>query len=232
MRPATVLIAALAALSAPAVARAQHPWEPAATVEQAIARAVADAMPDVRYPHRLEWSNFGVRGGRDIFWHLAPPVPRWLNPPPQGMHRRTGWLHVTGRSGDVVVCGIDDRIGGMAISVSDIWLDRSDVIRELTDRGVTATLIESRETSLGEPASDDWLGDGSYTARVTRYPAHRRWSLEREGHEPVQLTADYRCTPPGARSATSCQMTWSVLFRPDEPLAGLDQCTDAHRDFF
>ena len=46
MRPATILTAALAGLFLPAFASVQQPWEPATTVEQGIARAVADAMPD------------------------------------------------------------------------------------------------------------------------------------------------------------------------------------------
>ena len=223
MRPATILTAALAGLFLPAFASVQQPWDPAATVEQGIARAVADAMLDLRYPFRLDWGAFGVRGGRDIFWHLAPPGAHPLNPPPPGTHRRTGWLSVAGRSGDVVVCGDDERIGGMAVSVSDVWLGRSDVIRELADKGVVATLVESREGDLGEPGTDAWPG-ATYRAEATRYPAHRLWRLEREGREPAVLIASYRCTPPGTRHATSCGMTWTVLFRPDDPLPGWDVC--------
>lgn len=232
MRPATILTAALAGLFIPAAAQAQQPWQSAATVEQAIARAVADAMPDLRYPFRLDWSAFGVRGGRDIFWHLAPPGTHPLNPPPPGTHRRTGWLSVAGRSGDVAVCGDDERIGGMAVSVSDNWLGRSDVIQELADRSVTATLVESREADLGGLETDHGPAGESYHAVVTRYPAHRLWRLEREGREPANLIASYRCTPPGTRHATRCKMTWSVLFRPDEPLPGWEVCLAAGRSPF
>jgi hypothetical protein len=229
MRPATILTAALAGLFIPAVANAQHPWQPAATIEQAIARAVADAMPDLRYPYHLRWSAFGVRGGRDIFWHLAPPGPHPLHPPPSGTYRRTGWLSVAGRSGDVVVCGDDGRIGGMAVSVSDIWLGRSDVIRELADKDVTATLIESLEADLAAVERDHGPAGDAYHAEVTRYPAQRLWRLERDGREPADLIASYQCTPPGTRHATSCRMTWTVLFRPDEPLSGWDVCLAAGR---
>lgn len=223
MRPTTILTAALVSLAIPGDATAQNPWEPAATVEQAVARAIADAMPDLRYPYRLSWSAFRVRGGRDIFWHLAPPGPHPTRPAPPGTHRRTGRLSVAGRSGDVAVCGDDERIGGIAISVSDIWLGRSDVIRELADKGVVAALVESRAADLGAPGTEAWPGE-SYQAEVTQYPAHRLWRLEREGHEPAELIASYRCTPPGTRHATSCEMTWTILFRPDEPLQGLDVC--------
>lgn len=212
MRPARSLFATVVLVSAASPAFAQQPGEPSATVEQAVARAVADAMPDLRYPWALNWSAFGVRGGRDIFWHLAPPGPGTTDAPP-GTRRRTGWLSVSGRSGDVAVCGNDEQISGMAISVSDIWLGRSDVIRELADRGVAATLIESREATL---AFDDGSAGEHYLAHITRYPAQRRWRLEREGREPADLTAVFSCTSPGTRSATSCRMTWNVQFRPDE----------------
>jgi hypothetical protein len=226
MRPATIVTAALVSLAFPAIANAQHPWEPAATVEQAIARAVADAMPDLRYPYLLRWRAFGVRGGRDIFWHLAPPGPHPLHPPPAGTHRRAGWLSVAGGQGNVAVCGDDERIGAMAFSVSDIWLDRSDVIRELADKGVAATLVESREADLGEPGAENWPGR-AYRDEATRYPAHRLWTLERDGREPAHLTAAYQCTSPEMKHAISCKMTWTVLFRPDEPVPGWDVCLAA-----
>lgn len=232
MRPATILTAALASLYIPAVANAQHPWQPAATIEQAVARAVADAMPDLRYPYLLRWSAFGVRGGQDVFWHLAPPGAHPLHPPPPGTHRRTGWLSVGGGQGDVAVCGNDERIGGMAISVSDLWLDRSDVIRELADKGVVATLMETRVADLDILETDHGPAGDAYHAEVTRYPAHRLWRLEREGREPADLTATYQCTPPGTRHATSCRMTWTVLFRPAEPLPDWDACLAAGRSRF
>ncbi len=96
MRPALL---SLLILAAPTAALAQTPWEPSATIEQAVARTIADAQPDLRYLWALDWSAFGVRGGRDVFWHLAPPRTYERTPAPPGVTRRSGWLSVGGKSG-------------------------------------------------------------------------------------------------------------------------------------
>ena len=223
MRPGPSLL--LAVLSVAAVpAFAQQPGEASATVEQAIARAVADSMPDLRYPWALDWSAFGVRGGRDVFWHLAPPVPYQPHPLPSGVHRRTGWLNVRGASGGVDVCGDVERIGALSFEITDLWLGQSDVIEELASRGVTSALMESHEAVPPPLGSDDGGSDTHYRMLLSRYPAFRQWRLERPGHEPVTISAAHRCTPPGTRSATRCSMNWTVLFRPDERLPGADLC--------
>lgn len=219
---AASLAAATVLTGGPALAQA--PNEPSTTVEQAIARTVADAMPRTQYAWSLNWSAFGVRGGRDVFWHLADPKPYHPVPLPDGVHQRTGWLSVGGRSGGVTVCGDEDRVGLLSIDIADLWLGQSDVISELSALGVAATPITPRGLNL-QPAPED-LEDvhPSYTALINRHPASRAWRLEKTGLEPVELTADYRCTPPGTRHATHCKMIWSVLFRPDEREAGSAPC--------
>lgn len=190
------------------------------TVEQAIGRAVANAMPDVANDWFLNWSAFGTRVGRGVSWHLNPPRPYRRRPLPEGVHQRTGWLSVNGRTGDVAVCGDADQVGLMTLTVSDIWLGDSDVIVALAERGVRATLTENVPTPAYSPPESERY----YQELISRNPARRTWRLEQAGREPVDLRAEWSCTPPGTRSATRCQMTWSVLFRPDERSAGAEPC--------
>lgn len=230
MRFASCLTIALALAIAPSSALAQHAGEHAATVEQAIARAIATATPDLRYPWALDWNAFGVRGGRDIFWHLAPPGPDQREPSPPGVHRRTGWFNVRGASGGVEVCGDADRIGTLSFDVPDLWSGQSDVIRELAAGGVTATLLILRPAVPPPRGSDDGGSDTHYRRILSRYPVFRRWRLDRTGYEPVTLTAARRCTPPDTRSATSCSVTWTVTFRPDENRPGVERCLPSGPD--
>lgn len=207
---APVVFVSMLAAAVPALA--QHPGEPSATVEQAVARAIVDAMPDLRYPWALDWTAFGLRGGRDVFWHLAPPVPYHREPPPPGVTWRTGWLTVRGRTGDVRVCGDADRVGALHIGMSDIWLGEGDLIQELEARGVRV-VPTARRDAIALSAADG--GSDHYNALLTRRPALQTWRLERPGHEAVDLAAAWRCTPPGTRSATRCGTEWTIVFRPD-----------------
>lgn len=212
MRPALL---SLLILAAPTTALAQNPWEPSTTVEQAIARAIAEAQPDLRYPWALNWSAFGVRGGRDVFWHLAPPKPYEPNPPPPGVTRRSGWLNVRGRSGGVIACGGEERVGALYIDVGDLWLGDANLVAELTAQGFVVTETARREAiPIGD--EDDGRGSAHYNALLARAPAFQSWRLERQGFEPVELSASHRCTPPGTRSATTCEMQWTIVFRPDD----------------
>lgn len=211
MRPALL---SLLILAAPTAAVAQNPWEPSTTVEQAIARTITEAQPDLRYPWALDWSAFGVRGGRDVFWHLAPPRPYEPDPPPPGVTRRSGWLNVRGRSGGVIACGGDERVGALHIEVADIWLGQAGLATELEARGFTVMETARREAlPIGD--EDDGRGSVHYNSLLRERPAFQSWRLERAGYEPVELSASYRCTPPGTRHATSCGMQWTVTFRPD-----------------
>jgi len=200
--------------AAPTTVLAQNAWEPSTTIEQAVARAINDAQPDLRYPWALDWSAFGVRGGRDVFWHLAPPKPYERNRAPPGVTRRTGWLNVRGKSGGVIACGDDERIGALHIDIGDIWLGEGDLIVELTARGFSVTETARVEASpVG--GADDGQGSAHYNGLLMRRPAFQSWRLEQPGFEPLDLSASYRCTPPDTRSATHCEMRWTVIFRPN-----------------
>lgn len=211
MRPALL---SLLILAAPTAALAQTPWEPSATIEQAVARTIADAQPDLRYPWSLDWSTFGVRGGRDVFWHLAPPRTYERTPAPPGVTRRSGWLSVGGKSGGVIACGDDERVGALFITVSDLWLDAAGLGAELEARGFAVPETARRDAHpIGD--EDDGQGSAHYNGLLARHPAFQSWRLERPGFEPVDLSAGYLCTPPGTRHATHCEMEWTVVFRPD-----------------
>lgn len=207
--------ASLAHAQSPNQSPNPQPGQPSATVEQAVARAIADALPALRYPWGLDWSAFGVRGGRDVFWHLTGPAPYSSVPLPEGVHRRTGWFNVRGRSGSVDVCGDAERIASLTFSVSELWLGQADLIEELARRNVRATLAETRTADLSDADPRGDVGD-YYREIVLARPAHQRWRLDRADHEPAILTADYVCSPPGTRSAVQCNMVWRIVFRPDE----------------
>ena len=228
--PAFAFAIGLTAASGPAPA--QNPWEDSATVEQAIARAIEDAMPSSQYAWSLNWSAFGIRGGRDIFWHLHDPEPYYRTPLPEGVHQRNGWLLVNGRSGDVTVCGDADVVSMMSIKVSDIWQGQSDVIEELAARGVMATLTGEIEARAWlDDDSEDWEFDPTayrWDGRG-RLEASRTWRLEKSGLDPVELSAGQYCTPPGTRHATMCWSRWTVLFRPDERVDGSEPCLPPRR---
>lgn len=221
----------LMALLATTPALAQNPWEDSTSVEQAVARAIADAMPVSRYDWSLRWDAFGIRGGRDVFWHLYDPQPYYRTPLPEGVHKRTGWLSVNGRSGDVQVCGDADIISQLSFEVSDLWLGESDLIEDLAAQGVAATLTEdiARRPSLRDGFGDPHEPGGYYEGLIGRHPALRTWRLEQAEHEPVDLNAVYSCTPPGTRSATRCWMVWTVTFRPDERAEGAEPCLPPRR---
>lgn len=211
MRPALLSLLILAAATG---ARAQTPVTPSTSIEQAVARAIAEATPDLRYPHALDWSAFGVRGGRDIFWHLAPPKPYEPVPPPAGVTRRSGWLSVRGRSGGVIACGDETRVGALFVDISGHWLGEADLLSELRAQGFVVAETALRPAHpIGD--EDDGRGSAHYNSLLARHPAFQSWRLEKPGFEPVDLSATYTCTRPGTRSATSCGMQWTVVLRPD-----------------
>ena len=206
MKLILILAAALPTLSGPV--SAQQPWELASTVEQAVARALADAMVHSRYGQPT-WAGFGVHGGRDVYWHLVGPT----SDPPGPFLRRTGWLAVGGRTGSVAVCGDATAVHAFAIAVSDIWLASEEaMMTALNARGITAELLMSQEFP-STLRNDD--RNGYYGTLLRERPAYREWRVSRPDYAPAVLTAGRACTPPGTRSATQCWMKWTLYRRPD-----------------
>lgn len=215
MRPALSLpFAVAAAVFLPMPAQAQQPWEPAANVEQALARIIDDALPRADQDWALTWCGFGVRGGRDVFWHMFTPEQAQATAA-RAQQFRSGWLSAGGAGGDVMVCGDRTRIRSLSLSTSDIWLGREDVVDLLGRRGIAAILIETRERppTPGETGSN---GRGAhYRSMLDRYPGYRKWRIEAPRRTPAELVAVHGCTPPGTRSATQCRMTWTLHFAAD-----------------
>ncbi len=207
------LLAVLIVMADPGDAREEA--ERRNRIEPLIAEAVAASMPDLRYPWQLEWRAFGTYASREIRWHLTPARPGYeRNPPPEGVTRRTGWIS-NGATASVAVCGDDEEVGAMMIETSDLWLGDGDLAPELAALGVSATLVESQAhhpITLAQQARADGWPD--WARSVSDYPGYRVWRLQREGREPVLLTASYICTPPGTRHATHCSMAWTVEYRP------------------
>lgn len=206
MKLILALTAASSALSGPV--SAQQPWELATTVEQAIARALADAMVHSRYGQPT-WAGFGVHGGRDIYWHLVGPTSASPGP----VTRRTGWLAVGGKTGSLAVCGDATEIRAFTISVGDLWLDSDEAMMEaITAREMTTQLVTSRQFTALDGRDDR---NGYYGNLLRERPAYREWRVTRPEYAPAVLTAQRACTPPGTRSATQCWMTWTLYRRPD-----------------
>ena len=206
MKLILILAAALSTLSGPV--SAQQPWELASTVEQAVARALADAMVHIRYGQPT-WTGFGVHGGRDVYWHLVGPTSGSPGP----VTRRTGWLAVGGKTGSVAVCGDATEIRAFTISVGDLWLDSDEAIMgAFAARAMTTDLVTSVEFAVVQEGNDR---NGYHGNLLRERPAYREWRVTRPEYTPAVLTAQRACTPPGTRSATQCWMTWTLYRRPD-----------------
>ncbi|MBJ7483942.1 hypothetical protein [Brevundimonas sp.] len=206
MKLILILTAASSTLSGPV--SAQQPWELASTVEQAVARALADAMVHSRYGQPT-WAGFGVHGGRDVYWHLVGPT----SDSPGPVTRRIGWLAVGGKTGSVAVCGDATEIRAVTISVGDLWLASDDAMMEaIAARAMTTDLVISVEFPAVQEGDDR---NGYYGNLLRERPAYREWRVTRPEYAPAVLTAQRACTPPGTRSAPQCSMTWKLYRRPD-----------------
>lgn len=209
----SVLTLFIAAVSlSPSSGHAQQPWEPAASLNQALARAIETALPREGHDQALTWSGFGLRGGQDVFWHLLTPEHA-----SEERQQRRGWISVQGASGDVMLCGDRVRVDQMDVRVVDIWRESEDIPEFLRRRGVAVTLIETRpHVPLDDIAADDGRRSEYYRALLNAQPAVRRWRLEAPQRLPATLTARHGCTPPGTRSATQCMTLWSLRFADGE----------------
>jgi hypothetical protein len=212
MRALTTVAAALLLTGvADAQTPAETPQEHANSAELAVARAIADSMPDLRYSWQLEWSPFGSYASNEIRWHLAPPSERdERDPRPSAVIRH-------GRSISVSICGDDERVGAMSLETSDNWLGDGELKPELEALGLSVTELERRERhplfDFDPRRLEDWPG---WIQQVSDRPGYRLYRVEQAGHEPAFLTAGYLCTPPGTRHATHCSMTWTAEFRAGE----------------
>ena len=206
MKQILILTAALSTLSGPV--SAQQPWQLASTVEQAVARALGDAMVHTRYGQQT-WAGFGVHGGRDVYWHLVGPT----SDSPGPVTRRTGWWAVGGKTGSVAVCGDATEIRAFTISVGDLWLDADAAMMEaIAARAMTTDLVTSVEFPAVQEGDDR---NGYYGNLLRERPAYREWRVTQPEYAPAVLTARRACTPAGTRSATQCWMTWTLYRRPD-----------------
>ncbi len=205
--------AVLAAIALPSAA--QQDEDAPTSMEGAIARLMADSMPTERRPRARDWSDFERRNSADMVWSISPPNDP-AEPRPGCAYSRTGWFTVRGASAEVQACGDIQRIEVLAVEVAGLWLGQTEVIEELRARGVTSLLQHSVEASPPPLDGDNRRSNRHYRSFVSRYPASRRWRLERAGDGAATLTADWRCTRPGTRSATRCSMTWNLVFEHDE----------------
>ncbi|MDQ3126426.1 MAG: hypothetical protein M3Q74_12595 [Pseudomonadota bacterium] len=205
--------ALLAGVALPSAARQDDDSD--ASIEAAVARVLSDSMPTERRPRARDWGDFERRSSADVVWSIPPPGDPATAP--QGCdYSRSGWFTVRGATAEILACGGIQQIEALSVEVSGLWLGRTDVIEELEAYGVTAVLQHSIEAAPSR-GSDDGRSNGHYRSLLARYPASRRWRLERSEEEAATLTADWRCTRPGTRSATRCSMTWSLVFARTQP---------------
>jgi len=224
VRTALSLTFAVAAASVALPATAQQDEDAPTTIEAAVAGLISDAMPAERRPQARRWSDFQRRQDGQMVWGVAPPnVPDGI--PQNCVHSRTGWITVRGATAEILACGDLEEIQSISIKVRDLWLGSGDLISALMSRGLSAVLYPS--TAAGAPVTSRRDGaDAHYHAMLTRYPASRRWRLERPDEAAASLTAEWRCTRPGTRSATRCAMTWILDFDANEPAA--DETSSPH----
>lgn len=210
------LAVVLAGVALPATARQD---DDEASLERAIARVMADAMPTERRPRARDWSEFERRTSADLVWSILPPNGP-AGAPQDCVHGRTGWFSVRGASAEILACGDNQQIEALSVEVDGLWLGGNDLVEELELRGVTAVLQHSIEAPAPRRGSRDSRSNGHFRSLLSRYPASRLWRLERPEEGAAILTADWRCTQPGTRSATRCSMTWNLAFAPTEPAQG------------
>lgn len=202
-------------------ATAQQDDDAAPSIEAAIARVIADSMPTERRPRARDWSDFERRNSADMVWRIPPPNDP-ARAPQSCVYSRKGWTTVRGATAEILACGDIQQIEALSVEVASLWLGRTDVIEELEAYGVTAVLQHSVEAAQPPRGSHDSRANSHYRSLLSRYPASRRWRLERPEEEAATLTADWRCTQPGTRSATRCSMTWNLVFAPAQPPARND----------
>lgn len=179
-----------------------------APVEQAVARAIAVSLPESQYDWAMDWGPYGVRLGREARWHLSEPLADDEDDLPDGVYRRVGWISRDGAASGVTACGDATRVHALIVSVSSLSLGRGDIAAELAALGVNAT-----ETSRTEAIMPQGADDYDRALRL-REPARIVWTLKKPGHDEATLTADYRCTRPGMRSAPRCRTHFTVNYRP------------------
>lgn len=223
-------IAALTLSAAPAMA--QQPWERAANLEQALARIIDDALPRTDQDWGLTWRSFGLRGGRDVFWHMLSPEDA-REDLARDLHRRTGWLDAENGDADIVLCGDATTVQMLTLSTSSIREGRGDLDAELSKRRIVATLIRhDRGRTSGNDFDLDLRHDDRDRTRLSR-SSHREWRIQAPGRHPATLIADHGCTPPGTRHATMCRTRWALIFTPishgDPQERRLDACQSRQR---
>ena len=116
------------------------------------------------------------------------------------------------------------QVHSLSLSVSGLWTGGSDIASELSALGVTATETARIEAVMPEGA-DEY--DRSLRRRE---PARIAWTLSKPGHDDATLTADYRCTPPGMRSAPRCWTRFTVNYGTADTEAEPEELT-ASGDF-
>jgi hypothetical protein len=131
------------------------------------------------------------------------------------VYSRTGSLTLRGASAELTACGGVQRIDAVSVKIAGLWLGPREVVDALSAHGVTATPLAAAQL-IPPPGSDTRRADAHYRSLLSRYPVSRKWRVQRLDEAPATLTAEWRCTPPGARSATRCFMTWTLAFDSDD----------------
>lgn len=179
-------------------------------VEPAIARVI-DAALVYRRTQTTDWSSVARRLAPYATLHDGQPSnDDWRNHD-KSVYRRSGWISESGASGSVGLCGDQEEVHAVSVSMSRLWTARNEILPELAALGVTAAEID-RQGPLMPEGADDY--DRSLRAGT---PDRIVWRLEKAGHDDAVLLADHVCTPPGTRSAPHCWMRFTVQLGTADP---------------
>lgn len=181
------VVAALAALCLIAPASAQEEVDAPTQLDHAVARAIAVVMGETAYESwTFQWGPLGVRGNREINWHLAGPDERADD---RGVFKRNGWVHVEGSNVGVQVCGSAQDVRVLAFRDNRTTAERA--------RRRLVAALQSAEIRV------ERIGDEEF-------------ELGAEGRFPARLRIHGDCTGPYSAAAQRCWATYTLILREDE----------------
>ena len=121
-------------------------------VEPAIARVIDAALADRQAP-ATDWSSIAARLLPHAALHgTAPSNDDWRNRD-RSVYRRSGWLSASVASGGLALCGDQEQVHAVSISMPQRWLAGGDIFPDLAALGVTAVETDRQGPVMLDGAS-------------------------------------------------------------------------------